>query len=231
MIDLQITQDSLLCKWLIELSDENNNAKWTWIPRLLFSDLGKDLACFNTSVGFAEFKGLDSISSSFRKQVAQTWLIIIRTTTKTPIKEASLWNNLDILCQGNVIYFKNLVCKGITRVRDIVDENGLPLPLCTMKDRVGASPDFYLQYIAIRNAVNILLNAYPFVNEIESDGSSRLLCFNNVFINKASDIRILLAKSKLNKSQSDMGIFSHFIFTFESPKQTLNYSRLFVLYG
>ena len=29
MIDLQITQDSLLCKWLIELSDENNNAKLT----------------------------------------------------------------------------------------------------------------------------------------------------------------------------------------------------------
>ena len=25
-----------------------------------------------------------------------------------------------------------------------------------------------------------------------------------------------------NKSQSDMGIFSHLIFTFESPKQTLN---------
>ena len=34
-----------------------------------------------------------------------------------------------------------------------------------------------------------------------------------------------------NKSQSDMGIFSHFTFTFESPKQTLNYSRLFLLYG
>ena len=36
---------------------------------------------------------------------------------------------------------------------------------------------------------------------------------------------------KFNKSQSDMGILSHFIFTFESPKQILNYLRLFLLYN
>ena len=33
--------------------------------------------------------------------------------------------------------------------------------------------------------------------------------------------------TKKNKSQSDMGIFSHFIFTFKSPKQTLK--KLFTL--
>ena len=33
---------------------------------------------------------------------------------------------------------------------------------------------------------------------------------------------IVNSESYYNKSQSDMGIFSHLIFTFESPKQTLN---------
>ena len=36
--------------------------------------------------------------------------------------------------------------------------------------------------------------------------------------------KLLAIKDKpgKNKSQSDIGIFSHLIFTFESPKQTLN---------
>ena len=38
-------------------------------------------------------------------------------------------------------------------------------------------------------------------------------------------------KKKANKSQSDMGIFSHFTFTFESHKQILNYLRLFLRYS
>ena len=165
MTDMQVMQDSFSCQWMIDLSSNNNNDRWSWIPRHYFKFFGNDLACFNTTIGPSCFKGINQIKSEFWLSVAKAWLKNNKIKTPTIVNETCIWNNPLIIYQNQVLYFREWSCKGIMKIRDLLIENVRLMTFEQIQAAVGVSPGLYLQYIVVYNAVQSFLRSCPLDNQ------------------------------------------------------------------
>ena len=194
MIDFKLFQQSCLCEWLLKLHTAPINSKWALIPRYYFGQLGRNLACFNSTIGSVKFKGLENIQSVFWKEVASTWLNNNKINTVSNPQTECLWNNPRITYQNNVIFFKEWASQGITYVHDILINNRI-LTFDEVKLYISESPSLYLQYLVVRSSLTAFLHQYPhYQHTIFSEPLD--LLFNDCQMKKAKSFRLFLSDKK-----------------------------------
>ena len=199
MTDMQVMQDSFSCQWMIDLSSNNNNDRWSWIPRHYFKFFGNDLACFNTTIGPSCFKGINQIKSEFWLSVAKAWLKNNKIKTPTIANETCIWNNPLIIYQNQVLHFREWSCKGIMKIRDLLIENVRLMTFEQIQAAVGVSPGLYLQYVVVYNAVQSFLRSCPLDNQTVDENSKMPLILNNKPSRKVRDLRKNISESKYSE--------------------------------
>ena len=156
MIDFKTMQESFICERIAKLIRNENESKWTWIPRLHLKYFGKDYACLASTVGPKKFKGIEYVQSFYWKRAVLTWLKLNNAAPFFKTNNICIWNNTNITNQNNVLWFDNWVSK-LTYVNDIV-QNGSVLPFHIIETTLGHSPNRYLEYIVVYNAITRYLN-------------------------------------------------------------------------
>ena len=159
MIDMKLLQQSFQCEWLIKLSDASHECKWTWIPRVYFSIFGRNFSVLNSTVGAKKFRGLDDIPSLFWRGLLRVWLLNNTRDAPCGPRTECIWNNGKITHQGNVLYFREWAVKGVTYINDLLKNNTV-VSLIEIQDMLGPSPALFIQYIAVRQALNLFLRTY-----------------------------------------------------------------------
>ena len=193
MIDLKLVQQSFLCEWLQKLASSPHSSKWSWIPKLYFSNFGRNMACFNSTIGASKFKGLENITSLFWKNVAVSWLNHNNEHTAPNVRVECLWNNSSIKHQNNVIFFKHWAKQGITYVNDMLNGNRI-LTFNELKQVLDNTPSLYLEYMVVHSAIFSLLSKYTLFNFEFSEQTD--LLFNDHKITKAKSFRTLMTEKR-----------------------------------
>ena len=193
MIDIKVMQESFLCQWLSKLSRANTSSKWTWVPSKLFSLFGKDYACFSSTIGPSNFKGLNLVSSKFWKSVLSTWLSNNRQTTHKFGYTMCIWNNADITYQGKVLYFQKWAEKGITYLTDILHNNAI-MSYHTVQTILGSYPGLHMEYMVVFAAVSAFLKHNRVETAIQNE--TRQLLFNGENLNSARAFRKHIVESR-----------------------------------
>jgi len=151
MIDIQIMQESFTCERITKILDENNNSKWTWIPKLHLKLFGINYACLSLTVGPKLFKGLSKVTSVYWKRALTTWLTLNKISPFYNGSKICIWNNAKITYQNKVLMFENWINK-VTYLNDIL-QNGVIFNFETAVRILGHSPQLFLEYLVVRNAV------------------------------------------------------------------------------
>ena len=125
---------ALKIKWVTKLLDSNFHP-WKIIPNLLFSDLGGTRTLFHENLQLSK-QCLAKIKQypTFYYELIQIWA---KASGKEPpppppprtseICEEVLWNNKMITFNGDSLFNKHFILKGVLTIRDIIDEYGVPL--------------------------------------------------------------------------------------------------------
>ena len=192
MIDIKLVQQSFLCEWLQKLVCAPDSCKWSWIPRLYFSNFGRNLACFNSTVGSSKFKGLETITSLFWKNVAVTWLNNNKIHTAPNVKMECLWNNASIKYQNNVMFFKHWAKQGIIYVNDMLSDNRI-LSFEELKQVLNNTPSLYLEYRVVHSALSTFLSKNP-IHYSDVVSEEPYLIFNDCRLYKAKFFRRLITE-------------------------------------
>jgi len=172
MIDLVTMQESFMCMWICKLINEENSAKWTWVPSTYLQYFGKQYACLSSNIGPSRFKGLHHIKSLFWKRVVSTWLTYNKTSQLYSSKAVSIWNNDRITYQGNVLFFHSWT-KKITLINDIVIGNRI-MDFETIQRIIGPSANLFLEYMTVYTA----LSSYLKNNRNNIDHSTQYVLLN-----------------------------------------------------
>ena len=127
--DIENKIAALKIKWVTKLLDSNCHLSKI-IPNLLFSDIGGTRALFHQNLQLSK-QCLAKIKQypKFYQELIQIWA---KASEKEPsrtsgICEEVLWNNKMITSNGDSLFNKHFVSKGILTVRDITDEYGVLL--------------------------------------------------------------------------------------------------------
>ena len=161
MVDMKLLQQSFQCALLIRLSDASHECKWTWIPRVHFSIFGTDFSFLNSTVGAKKFRGLDEIPSLFWRGLLEVWLLSNTISAPCSLRTECIWNNSRLASHGNVLHFRKWAVEGVTHINDLLDNNNNVVSFRYVQDMLGPSPALFIQYIAVRQAVNSFLRTYP----------------------------------------------------------------------
>ncbi len=151
MIDVRQMQTSFMLHWVVRLCRAGPDDKWSYIPQSHFTPLGQH-ACFYANVGRGGFKGLDEIKSVFWKEVLISWLNNNKFPLGTQWGCTLLWNNINVSCQGKVLFFKDWIKAGIMFVKDVYNNSEI-VTFDRICQKVGYGPDRILQYLTIRTAI------------------------------------------------------------------------------
>ena len=148
-VDIENKIAALKIKWVTKLLDSNFHP-WKIIPNLLFSDIGSTMALFRQNLQLPK-QCLAKIKQypKFYQRLIPIWA---KASEKEPsrtseICEEVLWNNKMITSNGDSLFNKHFVLKGILTIRDIIDEYGVPVPLswqdAQQKYSLNSSPVFH----------------------------------------------------------------------------------------
>ena len=192
MINLKLFQQSFLCEWLQKLVSAPDSCKWSWIPKLYFSNFGRHLACFNSTVGASKFKGLETLTSVFWKNVAVTWLNNNKVHTAENVKVECIWNNSSIKYQTHVIFFKHWAKQGITYVNDMLSDNKI-ISFEEIKQVLSNTPSLYLEYMVVHSALSSFLSKKTLFHSVEFSEEPYLF-FNDHRLYKAKSFRTLITE-------------------------------------
>ena len=125
-VDIEKKIASLKIKWVAGLFDENFHP-WKIIPDLLFSDIG---VIFHHNLQLSQQCILKTKNyPKFYQELVQTWADVGEKEPSNAFEVCNecLWNNRLITSNGESLYNRLYIAKGIIRVQDIVDQNGLLL--------------------------------------------------------------------------------------------------------
>ena len=178
MIDMHILQKSFKLEWVVKLFRCKKEEKWAWVAKEYLIYLSEDLQLLNSTVGVKEFKGLDQIADSFWKTCITVWLNYNSLhETKNTYSEC-IFNNNNIRYQHRVVYYKEWVEKRVVLLKDIIDINtGRILSYDELVQKIGYSPNLWLQYRVVHTAVNNYLRNYPIVTQ---NIDQSILLFNDM---------------------------------------------------
>jgi len=151
MIDVRQMQVSFLLQWVVRCCNAQPHEKWSVLPTFLFSHLGLNNACFYSNVKSSTFRGFEYVKSFFWRTVLKTWLDNNRHNTDDSVCTL-LWNNVNVMYAGNVLFFPDWIAGGYMHVNDVTDLNGFYSykDICAV---LGNSPSRILEYTAVRAAV------------------------------------------------------------------------------
>ena len=149
MINIFDMQKSLVLAWVTKLMQPSYE-KWKAFPQYLSSQLGKQLYCFTSNVSSEMFLGSERIQSYFWKQLLMLWLdnkSILRPTQEKdreytdPFENECLWNNGYVMYKGKRLFILDWINANLLYILYLWYEGDI-IPLCEIKDKVGAQPVF-----------------------------------------------------------------------------------------
>jgi hypothetical protein len=156
MIDLRIMQRSFLLQWVTKLCGHATGERWQCVPRHCFRHYGDKLICFYVNVKSSLIKGLDEVHSQFWRNVLIVWLRENKPDIDTACSSL-IWNNINVVCQGKVLFFSDWVKGNILFIDDFVKDNGI-ITYEEVCDILGRAPQRLLEYNVVQTAIRRFRN-------------------------------------------------------------------------
>ena len=170
MINLEFFQQSFLLRWAEKLLDKDD-ADWKYAALKSLDKVG-GIAAFKSSLTSKAFKGLNTISNSFWREVLKVWL-----DKRSPIEEkhglsyeSPLFNNPRIQYKNSSLFFPVLISRRVLYIKDILINNSI-ISFNLFKELIN-SPGCFLMYKCIYNALYPQLNTLD-IGDLESQGNDR----------------------------------------------------------
>ena len=242
MINLRCFQDSFLLRWAEKLLDDQK-ADWKIAAIKCLEKVG-GLSAFKSTLPRISFKCFNLIHNSFWKEVLGVWLDNRHPMDEKPSfsPESPLFNNPLIKYRNSVLFFPQLISRGVLYVKDLLLNNHL-IDFDSFK-RIVNIPGSFLIYTCLFNALYPLLNTV-FVNDISSLenaiakqlkfkyaylGSIGRKGFYNLLVPKETPISEMYWSRKLGYEFPKIMWSLPFIATIESRLQVLQWKILINIY-
>lgn len=145
MCDFKIVEKALKITWVNRIQDESQ-ASWKIIPKLLLRKHGG--LAFLTKCNFVtNTLDLDEKLPLFYKKILDYWCEFKISTgidSKTDSKNKILWNNRKILVGKKPVFYQNWYNAGITKIRDILNQNQEFLKWHELAIRFNLNSSYYI---------------------------------------------------------------------------------------
>ena len=154
MIDMHTLQQSLYLAWIPKLLKENNNPAWTAIPMNFYDKLGSGFCIFDNPCSMKSVLGLTD--NCFWAKVLTVWQELkekLNKNDKYVYLNSGIWNNNNIKYRNINLHIIDWIRKGITNIKDILDDRGNMIPLNEIEDKIGRKANRILEYNAVRTAI------------------------------------------------------------------------------
>ena len=156
MINMFDIQKSLQFKWVSILTSLGNGT-WRILPTRYFDKFGKHFIVFNMNTTFQNLRGMEGYFPSFYMQLIKDWFDRPNRLSDLILDQRRyqiLWNNELVTYKGKPIFIKRWLDKGITHIRDIIDErNNNIVSYANIADIVGDSPLTQFEYNVLINSI------------------------------------------------------------------------------
>ena len=150
MINLKAFQQSFLLSWAEKILDETE-CDWKKIALQSLHKVG-GLSSFMSNLPSSSFKGLSTIHNSFWREVLSTWLDHKNLGSSNFISpESPLFNNSNFKLGNNVLFFPELINRGIIYVKDVF-ANNVFISFESFHEKLNV-PGSFLFYNCIYNAL------------------------------------------------------------------------------
>ena len=162
-IDIKTKLSALKVAWVTRLLDDNFHP-WKIIPTKLFTTFGGINNIFHQN-----FKASKQCRSKvnrlpkFYQELIQLWSEVVekKPSNASEICGEVLWNNAWIVSNGETLYNKHFVDKGILIVKNIIDEFGRPISWAEAKQKYNLNNSHVFNWFVLiksipRNWKNIL---------------------------------------------------------------------------
>ena len=140
-VDIENKIAALKTKWVTRLIDKNFHP-WKIIPNLLLSDTGGVDVIFHQNLQVSK-QCIAQIKQfpKFYQDLIQIWALASENEPSNAIDigHEVLWNNKLITSNGESLFNRQFIIKGILTVRDIMGENGSPLSWQDAQERYSLS--------------------------------------------------------------------------------------------
>ena len=140
-VDIENKIAALKTKWVTRLIDKNFHP-WKIIPNLLLSDIGGVDVIFHQNLQVSK-QCIAQIKQfpKFYQDLIQIWALASENEPSNAIDigHEVLWNNKLITSNGESLFNRQFIIKGILTVRDIMGENGSPLSWQDAQERYSLS--------------------------------------------------------------------------------------------
>ena len=141
--------------WGTKLLD-NNFHLWKIIPTKIFAAFGGLKIIFHPNLQLSKrcSKNIDNIPD-FYKELVYLWQDISCKKTEDALDIANevLWNNRHVTRDGNSLYDKSLIDKGIITIRDITNEIGELLSWSEAEQKFSLNRVQILNWLGLLNCI------------------------------------------------------------------------------
>ena len=182
-------QESFLLQWAIQVC-QSKEEKWAIIPKFVLRIYGENVSCFYSNVKSKYLEGLKYVKSAFWEKVVTTWL---NKNEHNQINDL-IWNNNHITYQNKMLFFEDWIQANVTTVTDVYINNNF-ISFDQVCNKVGASPNRFLEYIVVRNAVIHFVN-YNDMSNIDKIDFSFPAKFHDQFIYNRRNFRKIIENNK-----------------------------------
>ena len=182
MIDMHTLQQSLYLAWIPKLLEENNNIGWKTIPLNFYDKLGSGFCIFDNPCNMKSILGLTN--DCFWSKVLAAWQKLKETREKNykyVYLNSGIWNNNNIKYRNTNLHMSDWIRKGITNLKDILDDRGSMISFNEIEDKIGRKANRLLEYNAVRTAIEQLRQN----NRLILREEETVLTENVVFENKS----------------------------------------------
>ena len=154
-IDIRTKLTALKVAWVTKLLDDNFHP-WKIIPTILFATFGGINNIFHHN-----FKASKQCRSKvnklpkFYQELIQLWSKVggKKCSNASEICGEVLWNNTWIVSNGETLYNKHFVDKGILTVKNIIDESGRPLSWAQAKQKYNLNNSHVFNWFGLIKSI------------------------------------------------------------------------------
>ena len=158
MIDMNTLQQSLYLAWIPKILKENDNPTWRAFPTNLYNELGSGFSILDNRCTPKSILGLVRGKDNFWIKVLIAWQELKEKenkSTKNVFLNSGLWNNNNLQFRNSNLHMIDWIKKGITMVKDILDERGNIVSFNHIENLIGRKGNRILEYNIIRTAIEI----------------------------------------------------------------------------
>ena len=154
-IDINCKLLSLKFSWIVRLLDESNFHPWKVIANEILRPVGGcSIFHINLSLSPETRQELQNLPSYYKDMINLfTKFADIEDLSNEEIMGQGLWDNSHILKQNSPIFDKQLVCKGMNFVSDLVSGEGQGHSWDTISSKFRLKPTEFLKWYGLFNAI------------------------------------------------------------------------------